>query len=195
MDDDVTRKVILLNGLPATGKTTIGEQLSDRLNAPLISLDTIKEAMFDVLGTGDREYNRLLGRACKKIIWALIADLPDRSLVIIDAWFGRAPHDDVVQALAESKVSDFVEIWCHAPGEVLKERYIARIGKRHAGHPGIEYGDELQQIAAEVAPMAIGALYAVETSDMHKVDINSMICWVREQLRIPIMPGDQRCHE
>ena len=75
------RKAILINGLPASGKSFLGRKLAYQYNAPLLTLDTIKEAMFDTLGIGDREYNRSLSKASKEIIWALIAEFPKDSLV------------------------------------------------------------------------------------------------------------------
>lgn len=184
MTEKATHKVILLNGLPATGKTTIGRAISQYLHAPLITLDTLKEAMFDELGVGDRDYNRMLSRTCKKIIWAMISEFPDDAIVIVDAWFGRAPHDAVIHSIEASGVSQFVEIWCHAPGAILKERYIARVGERHPGHPGVEYGDELEQIASEVAPMCIGPSYSVDTSDLTSVEMQPILDWIVQELKI-----------
>src|SRR5580693_8216253 len=39
--------VVLLTGLPAAGKTTVGRPLAARLRLPDIRSDTIKEAIFD----------------------------------------------------------------------------------------------------------------------------------------------------
>lgn len=38
---------ILVTGMPAAGKSTMAEVLSERLKLPVISKDTIKELLFD----------------------------------------------------------------------------------------------------------------------------------------------------
>jgi glucokinase len=181
-----TRKAILINGLPATGKTSLGEFLRDRFEAPLLTLDTIKEAMFDELGTGDREYNRMLGRATKQIIWAVISEFPHDSLAIVDAWFGFPPYDKVFEGLKHAGVARFVELWCHAPGEILARRYLERVDHRHKGHPGREYAPELEEVARRAAPMNIGPLYAIDMSDFSTLDYESIAKWVAKELDLPV---------
>ena len=47
---------ILIAGLPAAGKTTISESLSQSLNLPVLSKDKIKELLYDTVGfTGGRK--------------------------------------------------------------------------------------------------------------------------------------------
>ncbi len=180
------RKAILINGLPASGKTSLGEHLRNRFNAPLLTLDTIKEAMFNVLGIGDREYNRMLGRATKEVIWAVVSELPANSLVIVDAWFGFPPYDKVFEGLKHAGVSRFVELWCHAPGDVLAERYLERVDHRHKGHPGREYAPELKDVAQRAAPMNIGPLYSIDTADIAGIDYEAVSAWVAEELDLPL---------
>jgi adenylate kinase family enzyme len=55
--------LVVVTGPPAAGKTTIGRELSSQLRLPLISKDTIKEALFDELGFGDLEWSARLGGA------------------------------------------------------------------------------------------------------------------------------------
>jgi glucokinase len=49
-DTAFPRLVVLVNGLPAAGKTTLARALSNRLSLPLFSKDVIKEAHADVFG-------------------------------------------------------------------------------------------------------------------------------------------------
>lgn len=182
MNEKTQRKIVLVNGLPATGKTSIGRNIAKYYHAPLITLDVIKEPMFDEIGIGDREYNRKLTRTCKKIIWAEICDFQEDAIVVIDAWFGLPPNEDVKAGLESVGAEKAVEIWCHAAGEVMKSRYIERVSERHVGHPGAEFGDELAERARTVVPMNFCPMYDVDTTDFSKVDYESLRQWLDEKL-------------
>jgi glucokinase len=63
----VLRMVVLVNGLPAAGKSTLAPKLAIALGLPLLSKDLIKETHADVFGAEppagltQREWNRKLG--------------------------------------------------------------------------------------------------------------------------------------
>lgn len=42
--------VVLVNGLPGSGKTTLAKALADTLGLPLFSKDRVKETLADMLG-------------------------------------------------------------------------------------------------------------------------------------------------
>ncbi len=52
------KRVILVNGLPASGKTAVSRAITARHGWPLLTLDSVKEPFFDEIGVGDRERNR-----------------------------------------------------------------------------------------------------------------------------------------
>ena len=131
-----SRKAILVNGPPASGKTTIAEALAQHFHLPILARDAVQEALYDVIGTGDREYNRMLGRAGMAVIWAMIRHFPPDAMVIIDTWCRYPPFDWLAEGFASAGITRFVEIFCWARGEILAERYLSRVGQRHAGHPG-----------------------------------------------------------
>jgi ribosomal-protein-alanine N-acetyltransferase len=47
--------IVVVAGSPGSGKTTLAKGIAVELGIPLISKDTIKEALFDALGTGGLE--------------------------------------------------------------------------------------------------------------------------------------------
>ena len=178
------RKAIIVNGPPASGKSTIAREMARSFNLPILARDTIQEVLYDVIGTGDREYNRMLGRAGMAVIWAVINNFPLDASVIIDTWCRYPPYDWVAQGLASAGIYQFVEIWCHAPGEILASRYLSRVGVRHPGHPGKEFAVELIEIAKNAEPMGIGELFLVDTSSPEAVDYQKMASWVSQKLDI-----------
>jgi hypothetical protein len=80
--------LILLTGLPATGKSTLGRQLSERLGIPYISKDDIKEIMFDRLGWSDREWSKKVGTATYDLLYYFLEPfLQNGASLIIDSNF------------------------------------------------------------------------------------------------------------
>lgn len=184
------RRAVLVNGVSATGKSTIALAIGRELAIPVLSLDRVKEALYDELGNagGDREYGRTLGRASMKAIWSLISDFPDHSAVVVEAWFRMPPHEHIVAGLERAGVDRWAEVWCHAAPAVLAERYGARV--RHPGHPpASEYADELAALAEVARPIGRARVLEVDTSDFGSVDLAGIAAWVRHELALPQAGG------
>src|SRR5438046_2407448 len=62
-------RLIIVTGLPATGKTTLARRLAADLALPLVTKDDIKERLFDRLGWRDRAWSRLLGQATYDLLY------------------------------------------------------------------------------------------------------------------------------
>ncbi|MBZ9977438.1 ROK family protein [Mesorhizobium sp. BR-1-1-10] len=174
------RRAVLVNGIPASGKSTVSHGIADRMGWPLLALDTVKNPFLEVLGGGDREFNRTLGRASYQAIWSLVGDAPAGSTFIVDAWFGFQPRQVLEDHLRNAGVEHTVEIWCHAPGEVLAERYGARLGQRLPGHPGAAYIPELIELAKRAEPLRRGPLFDVDTTQ--PIDFEAIAAWLRATL-------------
>jgi predicted NBD/HSP70 family sugar kinase len=174
------KQVILVNGVPASGKSHVARVISGHLNLPLLALDSIKEPLFDHLGLGDREHNRRLGRASYQAIWSIVQGSPDAVTFVIDAWLGFQPRDVLQKFLANAAVLRPMEIWCHAPSPVIEERFRSRLHHRHAGHPGESYIPELVALVDRANPMDLGSRYDLDTS--LPLDQGKLLNWVRGQL-------------
>jgi hypothetical protein len=149
---------------------------------PVLSLDSVKEALFEELGNrdGDREFGRALGRASMQAIWSLIAQFPADSAVVVEAWFRLPPHDVVLRGLERAGIDRWVEVWCHAPAGVLAERYAGR--SRNPGHPPASYATELAQLAEIARPIGMEACLPVDTTYFTAIDLDGIVAWVRRQL-------------
>src|SRR5690242_13687519 len=82
----MARRVVVISGAPGTGKSTIAHTLADRLEVPLLSLDIIKEAIGDVLGTGDERWSDQVGDAAAEVVFQLTALFPT---AVAEGWWRR----------------------------------------------------------------------------------------------------------
>ncbi|WP_245504293.1 AAA family ATPase [Lichenihabitans psoromatis] len=170
------KTAILVNGIPASGKSTVARGVADRLGCPLMTLDTIKDPLFEHVGVGDREHNRMLGRASYAIIFKAIGDWPDPAIVVIDAWFGFQPVEVLDAHLVAAGIGRTAEIWCHAPAGVVAERYRARLGTRSVGHPGEAYLPELIALSARATPIGGRPRFDVETTQ--PIPFDTIMPWL-----------------
>ncbi len=157
-------RLILVNGVPASGKSTVAEAIAASGPWPLLGLDTIKEALFAHLGTGDREYNRKMGRASYQVMFASAGRFPPGLTVVMDAWFGFQPEEVLHGHLERAGNPDVVQVWCHAPAANIGRRYASRVGERSSGHLGLDYVPELIALAEKAKPLANFPTYSADTT-------------------------------
>lgn len=174
--DSDGKSVILVNGVPASGKSTVARALAHHFDLPYLSLDGIKEPFMARLDNIDRELNRQLGYAAYQAIWSMVAQAPLRCIYVIDAWFGFQSREQLRQYLREAGVTQILEVWNQISGELAAERYAARTGQRPKGHPGAEYLPELRALADRAMPMALGPVLRIEQAQ--PLDIDRVNHWL-----------------
>jgi len=174
------KSVLMVNGIPASGKSRMAHEISARTGWPVLSLDTIKNPFLEHLGGADRLFNRTLGKASYQSIWSIVRDAPEGSAFIIDAWFGFQPMELLRDHIAMSGIGPIAEIWCDVPGDIAAERYAARLDERPAGHPGASYIPELIELAARAEPTGLAPLYRSDTTMPASYD--EILAWARSAL-------------
>jgi glucokinase len=161
------KQAILVNGVPASGKSTVSRRLTEFLlgagiAAVPLSLDVVKEGLFAHIGTGDREHNRMLGRASYHAIFNSVAAFADQLVPVIDAWHGFQPESVLRDHIARARIVRVIEVWCRVSPEFAAARYRDRAADRHPGHLPASYADELYQLAKHARPIAIGPVVEID---------------------------------
>ncbi|EIC85739.1 AAA family ATPase [Serratia sp. M24T3] len=175
------KRVILVNGIPASGKSSLAVELSAKTGWLQLSLDGIKNPFLQRLEGVDRAFNRKLGQASYQVIWSIIADAPQGSTFIVDAWFGFQPKEVLTEYLTQAGITQVLEIWCQVSPATAAARYEARLGERLPGHLGAEYIPELKVLAKKAQPMELGPVYY---SDQEiPVDINAIKLWAEDVMK------------
>jgi glucokinase len=152
--------LIVVSGAPGTGKSTIAAALASALGWPVLSLDTIKETLADVLGLGGEDWSNRLGDAAAEVVFRLSAQFPH---AVAEGWWRGARRE---RALAEFAGS--AEVFCHCDPQIAAHRVISRHGSgRHPIHRDVispaGVGQAVAALAATVTPLGLGA--ALVTAD------------------------------
>ncbi|GAA3102775.1 hypothetical protein GCM10010520_54890 [Rhizobium viscosum] len=170
------KRLVMVNGVPASGKSGLSHALCKETGWPLLSLDTVKNPFLELIESVDRPFNRILGRASYKAIFSSVAEAAPGSTFIVDAWFGFQPVEVLREHIAMAGITEVVELWCHAPPEVIGDRYKNRSGQRLAGHPGLAYVPELIELAKRAEPSRLGPTLEVDTTI--PIEMASVLTWV-----------------
>jgi predicted kinase len=178
-------KVILVGGVPATGKSTMARFLENETGIKRISMDDLKEAIFDLAGYHDREWSKQVGM----IAWPTFKQLVELHLsrgedVIAEATFLWPEDGRWFHSLIEKYEASLYQIWMTANPLVVRERFIYRA--HHNRHPG--HCDTTDEVIESFTnrffnrtylphPLA-GKTLVVDTTDFNQVDSHAVTLFV-----------------
>ncbi|GAA0472681.1 hypothetical protein Ade02nite_52450 [Paractinoplanes deccanensis] len=170
--------VVLINGLPGSGKTTLARGLSAALGVPLISKDAIKDrlaaertAASATEKATDNATERSadsapaeiaeLGAAASELMWELAA--AEQGTVVLESWWFK-PRDlgFVRSGLGRSGAIGVVEVWCEVSAEVARQRVERR---RRPGYyeDGRRLAENWAEWSAGAEPLGVGTILRVRT--------------------------------
>lgn len=184
--------LIIINGLPATGKTTIAKSLSKQLKVSAIAKDTIKEFLFDTLGIKDREWSRTLGMVSSDFLYVLAdALLADKQSIILESAFEKRFAQPQLETLIHKHNPAVIEIYCTTEQSIRRKRFVERnqTGRRHIGHVDHEnyLDDNDVEPIEKFAPLelSIGECIKIDTTSFRDKDVKKVIAVVEEALNSP----------
>jgi predicted kinase len=126
------RKLALMTGYPASGKSTLARSLARNLQFGYVSKDEIRELIFDAMGfrAGDHEASLATGQAAWAIFWMMAHRGRD---LVLDS--NIKPMDPYELAQAQAISGLVAEIHCRCPSTLAQQRYFDR--QTASGHGSI----------------------------------------------------------
>jgi predicted kinase len=176
--------LLIIHGLPASGKTTLAKWLAHKLGWPIIHKDDVKEILFETLGWSDRAWSRKLGVATIELLYHVVElQLMAGASFMVECNFKPELASPRMREILGKANARSVQVLCHADGRVRLQRFIER--QRHAGHADGEVTMGLAEAwAAEwLAPLVLGGpVIEVDTTDLGRVDYEAVLRQVNEHV-------------
>ena len=198
---DIKTNLILIAGLPASGKSSFAAYASKELSIPVIAKDDIKEHLFDTVGFRSYEEKTRLDITAVNTMLDTAAELLDAGeSVILDNNFedrNRAGLEKLVIGHPCNVIT--VRFDCNVA--VVYERYLKRdkSPERHPGHvlltayppiPGVE--DEVKLLTLEhfnekyrsrgTFDFSMGKLIKVDADDFSKISYSEILKRLKSEM-------------
>ncbi len=174
---------MLVGGAPASGKTTLTRVLARELCLPLLTKDLVKEALFDTLGSGDRQRSRELSLAAYAVLYAIVTRLLEAGTsVILEANFHRGTSEAEIRPLLA--LAHAGQIFCRAALDETVRRYDERVTGKANRHPGHRDAEIAADVESWFAPGSYDALdlhipiLRVDTTQGYHPEIAEILAWV-----------------
>lgn len=188
---------ILVTGIPAAGKSTMAEAVSERMKLPVISKDTVKELLFDHVGFQSREEKVRLGIASMDIMYYVAGQLMKAGQPFILENNFEYSSERGLKNLLEKYHYSVLTITLTGNYKTIYQRFLERehSPERHRGHvvndcyPEKKENDSRKQKATSIsyesyvngikergfdAFLVDGKQIIVDTSEFSKIDMEKL---------------------
>ncbi|MEX3007388.1 AAA family ATPase [Hoeflea sp. TYP-13] len=160
----MTKTAILVGGLPASGKTTVGWTVAHLLDIPCLDKDDFLEELFEQRGIGDQAWRRQLSNESNDLFEAEARRYD--FVVLVSHWQSAAtPGSGTPTAWVKEAFQRIIELNCICPPDIAARRFTGR--NRHPGHLDAErtYDEVAAWMSgmAEGYPLGVGRLVNVRT--------------------------------
>lgn len=195
-------ELVIIAGMPASGKTTFSRKLSAALGYPVLEKDEIKEELFDVIGFENYAQKRLMDTAATAVLLRCADSLlaGGQSLIMVNNF--RKDAEEAVERLLEKHNCSCVFVFFGGDGDVFYQRYVERdnLHLRHLGHvlqehypphPGdaLEYTMTREEFAEKFEKLGMNEFQVkgirridVDATYPQKIDVEALTEQIRKEL-------------
>lgn len=156
--------IVVVSGLPASGKTTVARQIAPLLGLPVVDKDDLLEASFPPVGEVSPLDRVRLSRQADQVLRQRVESVP--KAVVASHW--RRPELSISSGTPTEWLRVFpalVEVYCLCDPETAAERFRNR--DRHPGHGDWRKSltEVLDQFRAlhRLGPLGLGPVVTVDT--------------------------------
>lgn len=186
--------LIIISGLPGTGKTTLSKKIADKLNIPLVGVDAIKEVTWDTMGHEfDFEFSDKLGKTAFELLFYFIeANLSKGVSLVAEAHFNPERNNERLNKLKQKYNVNILQIHCDCEIEALRKRFKERMEKEtyHKGHRHTIslYGEDriMRSLGAEnrIRLTIDGATYNLDTTNPDTIDYEKLFEFISNNTKV-----------
>ena len=184
----MTKLLIIIAGMPASGKTTFANHLSDTLHIPLVCKDRLKEIIWERIryDGASREESQKFGGLAYDLSFHFCEELMKAdSARVFESNLG-ASCPSVLDALVRRYDYKVITVLFDGDAEVIHQRFVAR-DRTAERHPGLVSGsrfNDLEAFTKQTVPcreFSYGDyIIRVDSTDLDTVCYDEIVKWIND---------------
>ncbi len=174
---------VVVSGLPASGKSTVGAEIARILGVAMLDKDAFLEELFVESGTGDADWRQRLSQESNQRFEK--AARAHDSAVLVSHWrpLDQPGASGTPTEWLASTFRSIVELYCECPVNVAANRFKAR--ERHPGHLDHtrDHCDVTQWLDVYNAHLPLGVGRLVQVWALGTIETQRVVDEIRDVLR------------